>query len=80
MPSAMTTEEALTILREAVELLYGCPDEDVAELHAELADKALEHLASLAADAERWRYVADEHSLVWADEIDAAIDAARGEG
>lgn len=51
----MTTEEALRRVREAVDLLRGCPDEEVAELYAELADRAIDHLASLAAEVQRAR-------------------------
>ena len=62
MPSAMTTEEALTILRDVVELLRGCPDDDVAEMHAELADEAIAHLATIAdPDALTAAYLAGVH-------------------
>lgn len=52
-----------------------CMEEDAGGnyvLHSDYA--ALEsRVAELEKDAARWRYVADQHSAAWADEIDEAM-------
>lgn len=47
--------------------------------HAEIADMA-KRLEAAERDARRYRWLRDDHSLSWEDEIDAAMRSAKEDG
>lgn len=81
-----------TALREVLELSnkardaeesreYGSANDLYAELEGAAVNLVRDHgpaLLSALEDARRWQHLADQHSVAWADDIDAEIEEGEG--
>lgn len=63
--------------------VIGCPQREAIEARAAIA-AIINYLrspefAGLVGDAERYRFLADQHSCAWEDELDQAMQESRDE-